>query len=93
MRYVIDTSSIDVVNHHHKSMYAICSEGGCKKKLNHVYCRSSRQQTISQEVIQAARQNIHERHQNTKEENELIFVRMLQLYNSIFRFELNGVSY
>jgi hypothetical protein len=53
VRYVVDRSSVDVVSKHHKSMYAICSESGCKKNLNHVYCSSSsRQQTISQKVTE-----------------------------------------
>jgi hypothetical protein len=50
VRHVVDRSSVDVVSKHHKSMFAICSESGCKKNLNHLYCSSSRQQKISQKV-------------------------------------------
>jgi hypothetical protein len=53
VRYVVDRSSVDVVSKNHKSMYAIYSESGCKKNLNHVYCSSrSREQTISQKVTE-----------------------------------------
>ncbi len=52
LRYVVDRSSVAGVSKHHKSMYAICSESGCKKNLNHVYCSSSRQQKISQKVTE-----------------------------------------
>jgi hypothetical protein len=52
VRYVVDRSSVDVVSKHHKSMYAICSESGYKKNLNHVYCSSSRQQTLPQKVTE-----------------------------------------
>ncbi len=54
--YMVDRSSVDVVSKHHKSMYAICSESGCKKNLNHVYCSSSRQQQISQKVTELYKQ-------------------------------------
>jgi hypothetical protein len=52
VRYVADRSSVDAVSKHHKSMYAICSESGCNKNLNYVYCSSSRQQKISQKVTE-----------------------------------------
>ncbi len=54
VRYEVDRSSVDVVSKHRKSMYAIFSESGCKKNLNHVYCSSSsiRKQIISQKVTE-----------------------------------------
>jgi hypothetical protein len=50
VRYVVDRSSVDLVSKHQKSMYEICSESGCKKNLNQVYCSSSKQLTIAEKV-------------------------------------------